>query len=129
MEFRSSSSISWEPAPEEFFTGKAWFGAMAEPEGTTEIVVLGVGFEPGARTNWHSHPGGQVLYCVSGYGLVANEAGHREELTAGDSVQIPPNELHWHGAARDSPMVHLSITTDATAWTGDPVTDDQYRGE
>jgi quercetin dioxygenase-like cupin family protein len=128
MEFTSSSVINWGPAPEEFFTGKAWFGPTGNSDDATEIVVLAVGFEPSARTNWHSHPGGQVLYCVSGYGLVANEAGDREELTPGDSVQIPPNELHWHGAAKDSPMQHLSITVDATAWTDDPVTDDQYNG-
>ena len=128
MEFTSSSFINWGPAPGEFFTGKAWFGPMGDPDDTTDIIVVGVGFEPSARTNWHSHPGGQVLYCVSGYGLVANEAGDRETLTPGDSVQIPSDELHWHGAGKDSPMFHLSITVDATAWTDDPVTDDQYTG-
>lgn len=129
MEFTSSAFIDWGKAPEESFTGQAWFGPMGNPGDTDEVLVLGVGFEPGARTHWHSHPGGQVLYCVSGYGLVANEAGERQALTPGDSVQVPPGELHWHGAAKDSPMFHLSITTGGpTEWTDDPVTDEQYQG-
>ncbi len=50
-------------------------------------------------------------------------------MTAGDTVQIPPGELHWHGAAFDAPMTHLSITVgEPTEWTDRPVTDDEYRG-
>jgi len=126
MRFTESSFVNWGPAPEEYFTGRAWFGPLVE-EGN-DINVLGVGFEPGARTHWHSHPGGQVLYCVSGLGLVANEEGERTTLTPGDSVQVPPGEVHWHGAALGSPMLHLSITTAPTAWIDRPVTDDEYRG-
>lgn len=125
MKHRKSDGVEWGQAPEEFFTGRAWFGPMVDQD--AEINVLGVGFEPGGRTNWHSHPGGQVLHCVAGMGLVVNEAGERVALTPGDTVQIPPGELHWHGAAADSLMVHLSITTDATQWHG-PVSEEEYRG-
>jgi quercetin dioxygenase-like cupin family protein len=129
MQFTSASAIEWGPAPDEWFTGKAWFGPMASPDDTEEIVVLGVGFEPGARTHWHSHPGGQVLHCLSGYGLVVNEDGDRHPLTPGDTAQIPAGEVHWHGAGPDSPMFHLSITAGGpTAWTDRPVTDDEYQG-
>ncbi len=126
MRFTESSFVKWGPAPEEHFTGRAWFGPLVEEGGP--INVLGVGFEPEARTNWHSHPGGQVLHCVSGMGVVANEAGDRVALTAGDTVEVPPGELHWHGAAVDSPMFHLSITTEPTEWSGRAVADDEYRG-
>jgi quercetin dioxygenase-like cupin family protein len=126
MRFTESSLVDWGPAPEEHFTGRAWFGPLVE-EGN-EIKVLGVGFEPAARTHWHSHPGGQVLHCVSGLGLVANGDGDRTTLTPGDTVQIPAGEMHWHGAALDSPMFHLSITTEPTVWTGRAVTDDEYQG-
>ncbi len=126
MQFRKSDFVAWGPAPGEHFTGRAWFGPLVEEGGS--INVLGVAFEPGARTNWHSHPGGQVLYCVSGLGLVANAGGDRTALTPGDTVQVPPGELHWHGAAADSPMFHLSITAGGpTEWTGEAVTDEEYR--
>ena len=129
MQTHKSDSIDWQAAPAESFTGRAWFGPMAPPGDSSELNVLGVGFEPGARTHWHSHPGGQVLYCVSGQGLVANEHGERTTLTTGDTVQIPSDEVHWHGASPDAPMVHLSITRAPTEWTDLPVTDAQYRDE
>jgi quercetin dioxygenase-like cupin family protein len=126
MKYRKSDFVEWQQAPEEWFTGRAWFGPMVEQGG--EINVLGVAFEPGARTDWHSHPGGQVLHCVSGRGLVANEAGERLAITPGDTVQVPAGEVHWHGAAKDSPMFHLSITTEETRWLDRAVGDDEYRG-
>jgi quercetin dioxygenase-like cupin family protein len=124
MRIRESSLVKWGPAPAEYFTGRAWFGPLVEEGGP--INVLGVGFEPTARTHWHSHPGGQVLHCVSGNGVVANQAGDRVGLTAGDTVEVPPGELHWHGAGVDAPMVHLSITVGPTEWTGRAVTDEEY---
>ena len=126
MQYRNSEDVDWEPAPEEFFTGRAWFGPMGIPDDESDLNVLGVNFEPGARTDWHSHPTGQVIYCVSGLGLVANEDGGRTTLTPGDTVQTPPGEVHWHGAVADAPMLHLSITSAPTEWTGRPVTDEEY---
>ena len=129
MQSRKSDSVDWETAPAENFTGRVWFGPMALPGDSSELNVLGVAFEPGARTHWHSHPGGQVLYCVSGQGLVANEQGKRTTLTTGDTVQVPSGELHWHGASPGAPMVHLSITRAPTEWTDRPVSDSQYRDD
>lgn len=129
MQKRKSDQVDWGPAPEEYFTGRAWFGPMvSEPYGDSAAInVLGVSFEPGARTQWHSHPGGQVLYCVSGLGIVANEQGERVPLAPGDTVEVPAGELHWHGAVPEAPLFHLSITAGgATEWTGRPVTDDEY---
>lgn len=121
--------MAWTAAPADHFTGRVWFGAMSEPADPEDMNVLGVQFEPGARTDWHSHPAGQVLYVVSGSGHVANEAGERVDMSAGDTVTTPPNELHWHGARPDSPMMHLSITHGgATVWSEEKVSDEQYRG-
>lgn len=129
MEKKAAENMEWVSAPPEHFTGRVWFGAMAEPETEQDLNVLGVQFEPGARTDWHSHPSGQALYVVSGSGVVANDSGERIEMSAGDTVNTPPNELHWHGAREDSPMLHLSITYGgATIWSEDKVSDEDYRG-
>ncbi len=121
--------VEWAPAPAENFTGDVWFGSMSLSDDPDGLNVLGVQFSPGARTDWHYHPGGQVLHVVSGSGLVANESGERVEMAAGDTITTPPNEMHWHGANADSPMFHLSITVGgATQWAPDKVTDDQYHG-
>ena len=83
-------------------------------------------FEPGARTYWHQHPGGQVLYITSGAGFVQNSHGETVIMSAGDAVITPPGEVHWHGATPTAPLVHLSLTTHGeTHWVG-PVTEAQY---
>lgn len=127
MEHTPAQDIPWKQAPEEHFTGKVWFGPLshATDEG---LNALAVQFEPGARTDWHTHPDGQVLYVVNGAGLVQNEDGTTAEISAGDVVYASPGEKHWHGAGAASPMMHLSLTTGgATEWLPEKVTDEQYR--
>jgi quercetin dioxygenase-like cupin family protein len=86
-------------------------------------------FEPGARSKWHSHPLGQTLFVTAGTGWVQVEGGPREEMRAGDIVQIPPNVKHWHGATSHSAMSHLAIaeSLDGTVVTWfEKVSDEQY---
>lgn len=128
MDHTRAEDVPWEPAPHDHFTGKVWFGPLshATEEG---LNALAVQFEPGARTDWHTHPDGQVLYVVNGAGLVQKDDGTTVEISAGDVVYAPPGERHWHGARENSPMMHLSLTTGgATRWEeGSKVTEDQYR--
>ena len=46
-------------------------------------------------------------------------------------VKIPPEVVHWHGAAPDSEFAHISIEPNLpdnlTTWL-EPVTDEEYRG-
>ena len=122
-----SADIPWEPAPAEHFTGSVWFGPMAEPQSPDGLLVLGVSFAAAARTDWHHHPGGQVLHVTGGNGLVSNRAGVTIHMSVGDTVTIPPGEEHWHGATPDAPMTHLSLTSHGvTGWLPDKVTDSEY---
>ncbi|HEX2054809.1 MAG TPA: cupin domain-containing protein [Actinomycetota bacterium] len=127
MEHTRAQDIAWDPAPAEHFTGKVWFGPLSH---ATEdgLNALAVAFEPGARTDWHTHPDGQVLYVVNGAGLVQSADGQTAEISAGDVVYATPGERHWHGARPNSPMTHLSLTTGgATQWEQQKVSDEQYR--
>ena len=52
------------------------------------------------------------------------------EIHAGDTVHTPPGEWHWHGAAPDRIMTHITIYEAAddgseTEW-GSQVTDAEY---
>ncbi len=125
MKHHPSESLQWEEAPKDHFTGRVWFGPLNhDPEA---LNALGVLFEPGARTDWHTHPAGQVLYVVSGAGKVQTRAGETVVVGPGDVVHSPPGELHWHGATPNSFMMHLSLTTGgATEWTGEKVSDSDY---
>jgi quercetin dioxygenase-like cupin family protein len=126
MEHTPSRNIKWSRQPEVNFNGKAWMAVLsrADDRVLNAITVL---FEPGARTHWHSHPEGQVLYVTSGTGRAGTQGGAIVTISPGDVVYASPGELHWHGAAPDSPMSHLSLTTGgATVWEPRPVTDEEY---
>jgi quercetin dioxygenase-like cupin family protein len=111
----------------ETFTGEVWIDPITRGLPPSQVNVAAVHFTPGARTAWHSHAGGQTLYVTDGRGL-AQARGHEIiELRAGDVVFTPDAEEHWHGAAPDQFMTHLSITEGAPHWAAH-VTDAEYRG-
>jgi quercetin dioxygenase-like cupin family protein len=128
MEHTSAGALNWKRGSEETFTGNVWTSPLSGgPERT--VAALGVLFEPGARSFWHSHPDGQVLYVATGSGKVGNGDGQIVEIAAGDVIYTPAGERHWHGAGPTSYMMHLSITTGgATEWEPNEVTDAEYNG-
>jgi len=77
-------------------------------ENSKDLIVSIVYFPPGQRTQWHFHECDQVLYILDGKGIVANESGEYE-VEKGMFVIIPAGEKHWHGAKRDSYLVHIAI--------------------
>jgi quercetin dioxygenase-like cupin family protein len=89
-----------------------------------------VHFEPGGRTNWHTHPAGQTLYILHGTGRVQSWGGKVREVRPGDVVWFPPGEKHWHGAGPATMMTHLAITEVLNGkfveWL-EPVTDEQHK--
>ena len=53
----------------ENFTGKAWNTGLVANDSIYNTVVGNVYFEPGARSNWHLHPSGQILVITDGVGF------------------------------------------------------------
>lgn len=117
-------------APPEWVSGAAWVDEIATPEGPSRFRVDSVHFAPGARTAWHRHPVGQVLYVTEGTGLVQCCGGQVHTIRAGDSVRIAPGEWHWHGASPTTFMTHLAIQEVAEDGTeadrGTQVTEAEY---
>ena len=117
--------------PAEWFTGDVWLDGIARGEEPSRVRVSAVRFTPAARTAWHAHAVGQALYVTEGRGLIQSRGGPVEEIRAGDVITTPPDEWHWHGAAPDHYMTHLSITEAPSddrpeADWGEHVTDDEY---
>jgi quercetin dioxygenase-like cupin family protein len=126
MEHMKAESREWAPSGQEHFTGTVWNSRVHDSEGG--ITMIAVQFAPGARSDWHTHPGGQLLYVVSGSGLVQTGDGVTQMIGPGDVVHAPPGERHWHGAAPASPMMHLSLTSGgATQWEGKVGEEDYLR--
>lgn len=116
--------------PGSQFTGNVYpYVTMPATDG---VVINTVDFTPGARTYWHSHENGQILQVLAGRGLIQSAGEPIEVIRAGDTVWVPPGEMHWHGAAPDSYLVHTAISLGVTSWA-DPVSDSDYgddrRGE
>lgn len=116
--------------PVDYFTGTTWVNMLVTDEqGVYNTQAYDVRFEPKARTFWHSHPGGQLLFVTNGAGYYQEQGKRARLLQKGDVVEIPPNVVHWHGAAPDSGFVHLGTSTKTplgpAKWLG-AVTDDEY---
>jgi quercetin dioxygenase-like cupin family protein len=93
--------------------------------GADGIIINDIFFAPGARTFWHSHEHGQILTVVSGRGLICQHGGAIEVLNAGDLAWSPPGELHWHGAAPATSVLHRAISLGLTTWAAH-VSDEEY---
>ena len=118
-----------QPGPSENFTGSARISTRFRGVSPSRVTGSVVSFEPGARTNWHTHPVGQTLIVLSGSGWVQREGAPKQAIKAGDFVWTPPGVKHWHGAASDSPMSHVAIVEELDGKAADwleRVTDEQY---
>jgi quercetin dioxygenase-like cupin family protein len=129
MDIHLAGSRPTRRAPKEWFTGTVLQDPIIAAETPARLVVNRVSFEPGARTNWHTHPLGQTLYVISGVGRVQTKGGPMREIRPGDVVWIPPGEKHWHGGAPTTSMTHLAMQESLDGKTADwmePVTDAEY---
>lgn len=114
---------------EDNFTGETHVQMLTIDGQNFDAISYNVTFAAGSRTDWHSHPGGQILYCTYGEGRYQEKGKPIQHLKVGDVVEIKPDVVHWHGAAPDHEFVHLGISTQLSKgpaeWLGS-VTDEEY---
>jgi 4-carboxymuconolactone decarboxylase len=113
------------------FKGNAWLESLVVNDNIYHTQVGNVTFEPGARTNWHSHPGGQILLAIGGTGYYQEKGSDKRLLRKGDVVKCLPNIAHWHGASPDTEFIQIAITPPdkgQTVWL-EPVSDDSYNSK
>ena len=129
MQIISAGLRPTKNATSEYFTGVVWQDPIIEAPEPARVRALKVAFEPGARTAWHTHPLGQTLYVVSGVGLIGLRKKAPELIKSGDTVWIPPDEEHWHGASSNNSMIHIAIQEELNGsvakWL-EQVSDEQY---
>jgi len=118
-----------EKAPEEYFTGTVWVKLLVPSDPTLNAQIGNVVFESGARNNWHTHPGGQILMVTQGVGYYQEKGKPIQVIRQGDVVTVAPDVEHWHGASHHSGMTHLAINTNTqkgiVVWL-ERVTDAEY---
>ena len=111
----------------KYFIGNSYLAPMDAAHGGPVNVT----FEPGCRNNWHIHHNStQVLECVAGRGWYQEWGKEPVELRPGVVIAIPEGVKHWHGAAKDSWMQHLTynanVGKDASNEWLEPVAGDVY---
>jgi quercetin dioxygenase-like cupin family protein len=118
-----------ELGPAENFTGNAWNTPLVADDSTYNTVIGNVYFEPGARSNWHRHPSGQILIITDGAGYHQIKGQPRQTIKKGDVVKCPANVDHWHGASPETGMQQLYILPKTekgiVTWL-QKVTDEEY---
>lgn len=116
--------------PASCFTGNVRIDPLYPANNAMRSSGGSVTFEPGARSNWHVHPVGQVLIVTAGLGLTQEWGKPVQIIRPGDVVICPVGVKHWHGAAPNSSMTHISICEEkepgkVVQWL-EPITDAQY---
>ena len=129
MEIKRAGSQPSQKGPVEWFTGTVRIDPLFQPPAPARAQGASVTFEPGARTAWHTHPLGQTLIVMSGYGWAQSEGGPKQEIRPGDIIWFPPGVRHWHGAAPTTAMTHIAIQEaldgKVVEWM-EKVSDEQY---
>ena len=124
--FRDTDAPS-RPADANSFSGPAATKLLASAEEGADVHVYRVAFEPGGRTNWHTHSGPQWLFVTEGTIRFQCWGQPAAQIAAGDAVLFSPGEKHWHGAPPDDRGVHLAVNIAVkTEWL-EPVSDETYR--
>ncbi|RZJ91037.1 MAG: cupin domain-containing protein [Chryseobacterium sp.] len=120
-----------EKGSKDLFTGDAYNTGLVDADSLLTTAVGNVYFEPGARSNWHSHPAGQILIITDGVGYHQIEGKAIEIIKKGSVIKCPPNVRHWHGASADAGLQQLYIVPNTEKgivnWE-EAVSDDVYNG-
>ena len=113
----------------KYFIGNSYLHKLT----LDQVPAFGVTFEPGCRNNWHIHHaktgGGQMLIVTAGEGFYQEWGKPARRLKKGDTVNIPANVKHWHGAAPDSWFQHIALEVPGTGQSNEwcePVDDKAY---
>ena len=109
MHIIKAGSRPSKKAPDKWFTGIVWQDSIVEAPEPARVRALRVSFEPSSRTAWHTHPLGQTLHITHGQDLIGVRDKNPQLMHIGDTIWIPPNEEHWHGATAENAMTHIAI--------------------
>lgn len=129
MELKKAGSQPSGKGQADYFTGSVRMDPLHSPAEPARVAINNVTFEPGARTAWHTHPLGQTLIVTAGCGLAQSWGGAVSKIRPGDVVWFPPGEKHWHGAAAQTALTHISIVEQQAGKSADwleKVSDEQY---
>lgn len=111
--------------------GKVWLNELSGPDSTFTYNIAQAVFDPGARLDWHTHPGGQILLFTDGTGYYQERGKPRQTVQKGAIIKCQPGVEHWHGATPTSGVTYIATTPTQkgrTIWFK-RVTEEEYAGQ
>lgn len=114
MDVQATGTYTPRPVPDITINGQPAPGAI---------------WQPGERSYWHCHAGGQIMMLDQGVGLVQQRGQRIRTLRRGETEWAGPGVEHWHGAAPDSTAHYFQTIVGATGtfWM-EEVGRDDYMG-
>jgi quercetin dioxygenase-like cupin family protein len=112
------------------YTGTIWLSELNHPDSNFTVSLAQAVYAPGAKLDWHIHPGGQYLLITEGKGYYQEKGKPGKIVQKGDIIQCLPGVEHWHGAAPNSAFSYIGVTPvqkGKTIWLK-RVTDEEYKG-
>jgi quercetin dioxygenase-like cupin family protein len=109
-------------------TGNVWLKELSAGDSTFDYALAVATFAAGAKLDWHSHPGGQILLILEGTGYYQERGKPIQIVHKGDVIKCLPGVEHWHGATPNSGFTYLATTPTPkgkTVWL-EPVSDKDY---
>lgn len=129
MKVLTPKEMESSSGPADYFTGNVKVTPLIQGEEPSCLQCASVNFAAGARSNWHTHPKGQLLVVTEGAGLIQEWGKPVRKIKAGDVIWTPPGVKHWHGGAPNSTMTHTAIQESLNGkvveWM-ERVTEEQY---
>jgi quercetin dioxygenase-like cupin family protein len=114
----------------EHHTGNVWLQELNHADSIFNYSIAVASFDPGARLDWHIHPGGQILMVTAGTGYYQEKDKPKETVHKGDVIKCLPGVEHWHGASTASEFTYIATTPTQkgrTIWL-QKVSDEEYYG-
>jgi 4-carboxymuconolactone decarboxylase len=109
-------------------TGTVWLKELNTPDSNFTFSLAHATFAPGAKLDWHVHPGGQYLLIVEGRGYYQERGKPIQVVHKGEVIKCLPGVEHWHGATPVNTFGYIGATPlqkGKTKWLK-RVTDEEY---
>ena len=114
---QASSPQQSATAPPAQTFNPANFTGTVTPRSSAEIRTNRYHFDPGARTKWHSHEGGQVIFVEEGRLRVQERGKAARDVEQGATFHVAAGVEHWHGAMPNGKgITQISLSFGTTNW-------------
>lgn len=120
-----------EKAANVHHVGNVWLEEISMPDSIFTYGTSVAIFDPGARLDWHMHPGGQILIITDGVGYYQERGKTKQIVHRGEVVKCLPGVEHWHGAAPKTGVTYIATSpaqNGKTVWL-ERVRDEDYINE